>query len=225
MWVRWIMGESYKVGDVAQLITGGTVYEGSNSQLSNVFNLSFGANTDRAITDLQRKAIAYRVGEVLSATGLERIDVYKVILTDFGIDKLGELPRDSFHEVMALLDRWVKDPLKVPPSSSKLSHPYALIDGPGSNREPPPPSDGAMSRSTTLVISNLHLFGAIGVAGVLLFGVWLAGVEFPQDPTVCHFDGRAFSVGSVVKMEGLKRECQRTTDDGPEWAAPTSESA
>jgi hypothetical protein len=224
MWVRWIMGESYKIGDVAQLITGGTVYEGSSPQLSNVFNLSFGANTDRAITDLQRKAIAYRVGEVLSATGLERIDVYKVILTDFGINKLGELPRDSFHEVMALLDRWVKDPLKVPPSSSKHSHPYALIDGPGSSREPPP-SDGAMGRNTTIVISNRHLFSAIGVAGALLCGVWLAGVGLSQDPTVCQFDGRAFSVGSVLKMEGLKRECQRTTDEGPEWAAPTSESA
>ena len=218
------MGESYKVGDVAQLITGGTVNEGSNPQLSNVFNLSFGANADRAITDLQRKAIAYRVGEVLSVTGHERIDVYKVILTDFGVDKLGELPRDSFHEVMALLDRWVKDPLNVPRSSS-LSHPYALIGDPGSTREPSSPSDGAMSRNTTIVISNRHLFSSIGLAGALLCGVWLVGFGGPQGPSVCQFDGRAFSIGSVLKMEGIKRECQRTTDDGPEWADPTSESA
>lgn len=218
------MGESYKVGDVAQLITGGTVNEGSNPQLSNVFNLSFGANADRAITDLQRKAIAYRVGEVLSATGLERIDVYKVILTDFGVDKLGELPRDSYHEVMSLLDRWVKNPRNLPPSSFDLSHPCALLGNPGSKSEPPQPPGGA-GRSTTLVISNRHLFGAIGVAGALLFGVWLAGFAAPQGPLVCQFDGRAFSVGSVLKMEGLKRECQRTTDDGPEWADPTSESA
>lgn len=216
------MGESYKVGDVAQLITGGTVNEGSNPQLSNVFNLSFGANADRAITDLQRKAIAYRVGEVLSVTGLERIDVYKVILTDFGVDKLGELPRDSFHEVMALLDRWVKDPLNVPRSSS-FPHPYALIGDPGSTPEPSSPSDGAMSRNTTIVISNRHLFSLIG-AGALLCGVWLA-FGGAQGPSVCQFDGRAFSVGSVVKMEGLKRECQRATVDGPEWAAPTPESA
>lgn len=222
--MRWIMGESYKVGDVAQLITGGTVYEGSNAQLSNVFNLSFGSNADRAITDLQRKAIAYRVGEVLSATGLERIDVYKVILTDFGVDKLGELPRDSFHEVMALLDRWVRDPLNVPHSSS-LAHPFALTGDPGSSSEPSSPSGGSPHRNTTIVISNRHLLSAIGVASALLCGAWLAGVGLSQDPTVCQFDGRAFSVGSVVKMEGLKRECQRITDDGPEWASPTSESA
>lgn len=224
MWVRWIMGESYKVGDVAQLITGGTVYEGSNPQLSNVFNLSFGSNADRAITDLQRKAIAYRVGEVLSATGLERIDVYKVILTDFGVDKLGELPRDSFHEVMALLDRWVKDPLKVPHSSS-LAHPFALTGDPGSANEPSPPSSGSTGRNTTIIISNRQLVCSIAAAGALLVGAWLAGLGFSQTPIVCQFNGKAFSVGSVLKMEGFKRVCQRTTDDGPEWADPTSESA
>lgn len=219
------MGDSYKVGDVAQLITGGTVYEGSNPQLSNVFNLSFGSNADRAITDLQRKAIAYRVGEVLSATGLERIDVYKVILTDFGVDKLGELPRDSFHEVMALLDRWVKDPLKVPHSSS-LSHSIAFIGDPGSANEPPSSSDGALRRNTTtIIISNRQLVCAIGAAGALFFGAWMAGMGFSQVPTVCQFDGKAFSVGSVLKMEGFRRVCQRTTNDGPEWADPTSESA
>jgi len=219
-----VMGGSYKVGDVAQLITGGTVYEGSNPQLSNVFNLSFGANADRSITDLQRKAIAYRVGEVLSATGLERIDVYKVILTDFGVDKLGELPRDSFHEVMALLDQWIKDPLNVPHSSS-LPHPYALVADPGSTREPSSPSNGSMRHNTTITISNLHLFIVIGVFGVLLCGAWLAGVGYSQDPTVCQYEGRAFSVGSLVKMEGFKRECQRTTDDGLQWAIPAPEAA
>jgi len=224
MWVRWIMGESYKVGDVAQLITGGTVYEGSNPQLSNVFNLSFGSNADRAITDLQRKAIAYRVGEVLSATGLERIDVYKVILTDFGVDKLGELPRHSFHEVMALLDLWVKDPLKAPHSSS-LAHPFALSGDPGSASEPSEPSGGSQRRNTTIIVSNRQLVCTIGAAGALLFGAWLAGLGLSQDPTVCQFNGRAFSVGSVLRMEGFKRVCQRTTNDGPEWADPSSESA
>lgn len=220
MWVCWIMGESYKVGDVAQLITGGTVNEGSNNpQLNNVFNLSFGSGTDRVITDLQRKAIAYRVGEVLSATGLERFDVYKVILTDFGVDKLGELPRDSFHEVMALLDRWLKDPLKVPQSSS-FAQPFALAGDPGSSSEPSPSADGSV-HSRTIVISNRHLVGAIAIAGALLCGAWLAGNGFAQDPIVCQFNGKAFSVGSVLKMEGFKRVCQRTSDDGPEWAVST----
>lgn len=224
MWVRWIMGESYKVGDVAQLITGGTVNEGSNNpQLSNVFNLSFGSNTDRAITDLQRKAIAYRVGEVLTATGLERFDVYKVILTDFGVDKLGELPRDSFHEVMALLDRWVKDPLKVPRSSS-FAHPFALTGDPGPSSEQTPSAGGSLRRNT-IIISNRQLACSIGIAGALLCGAWLAGLGFAQDPIVCQFNGKAFSVGSVLNMEGFKRVCQRTTDDGPEWAVPTPESA
>lgn len=218
------MGESYKVGDVAQLITGGTVNEGSNNpQLSNVFNLSFGSKTDRAITDLQRKAIAYRVGEVLSATGLERFDVYKVILTDFGVDKLGELPRDSYHEVMALLDRWIKDPFKAPQSSS-FAQPFALTGDPGSSSERSPSAGGSL-RSNTIIISNRQIFCTIAIAGALLFGAWLAGLGFAQDPTVCQFDGKAFSVGSVLKMEGLKRVCQRTTDDGPEWATPTTESA
>lgn len=224
MWVRWIMGESYKVGDVAQLITGGTVNEGSNNpQLSNVFNLSFGSNTDRVITDLQRKAIAYRVGEVLSATGLERFDVYKVILTDFGVDKLGELPRDSFHEVMALLDRWAKDPHKAPQSPSFVQ-PFGLTGDPDSASERSPPTGGFL-RSNTITISNRQLFYAIAIVGALLWGAWLTGLGFAQDPTVCQFDGKAFSVGSVLKMEGFKRVCQRTTDDGPEWATPTTESA
>lgn len=213
------MGEQYKVGDVAQLVTGGTVVEGSSPHMSNVLNLSFGSKEVRTITDLQRKEIATRVGEVLSITGLERLDVYKVILTDFGVDKLAELSRDSYHEVMALLDGWVREAKGLPPPRATApSLISALIGAPSPNNAPQPPADSSSCHGIARHLVGLYLLGAFGVAGAIIGGMLLLGLGQPQGPALCHFDGNLYSVGSVVKMGGRERECQRTTEDGPEWA-------
>ena len=215
------MQEKYEVGDVGQLVTGGTVNEGSKTHLNNILNLSLGGKEARPITDLQRKAISNKVNDVLAVTGLARLDVYKVILTDCGVDKIAELPRDAYHEVMAMLEGWIRE---------------------ATGEDAPPPAPIAASAMTSdLAPANHHatadchcgngvggqlartryMIGLVGVAvtTAMVGSAWvLAPGQQGVAPALCHFDGRVYSVGSVVTMDGRKRECQITTNSaGPGW--------
>ncbi|SUD65877.1 Uncharacterised protein [Pandoraea pnomenusa] len=60
------------------------------------------------ITELQRKAIGAKVAQIAERGGVEKIHVYRIILTHFGVNRIRELPKTDFHATMAFLDELEK---------------------------------------------------------------------------------------------------------------------
>lgn len=204
------MVDKYEVGELGQLVTGGTVNEGSKSHLSNILNLSLNGKEPRPITDLQRKAISAKVNDLLSISGLARLDVYKIILTDTGVDKIAELPRDSYHDVMAMLNGWIKEATVESGSCSEKATEQPIE----------PPSTHCHCDLSGQLARTRYMIGLVGmtIASSIFGSAWLLSRDADEATQVlCHFDGRGYSIGSVVTMEGEQLKCQAKGNGFPGW--------
>ncbi|MCD9230327.1 hypothetical protein LPV64_15795, partial [Ralstonia pseudosolanacearum] len=45
---------------------------------------------------------------------MEKLEVYRIILTDFGLDEIRDLPRNQFKAVMEMLERWIAEESEEP---------------------------------------------------------------------------------------------------------------
>lgn len=91
-------------GDVGQAVVG-NVHEAP--RFSNIVQFVGGENPapEKYLTKLQRSAIFVRVKEVAAEKGVRTYDVYNAIKLEFGVEKIEEVPLDSYKAVMALLCR------------------------------------------------------------------------------------------------------------------------
>ncbi|MGB6054492.1 MAG: hypothetical protein WBG17_04545, partial [Burkholderiaceae bacterium] len=61
------------------------------------------------LTTLQRSTIAGKVKELVALGDLEQLDVYRVILTEFGAETMATFPRDQYRPAMAMLNGWLAE--------------------------------------------------------------------------------------------------------------------
>lgn len=193
-------------GDVGQAVMG-DVKEAP--RLNNVvtLNMGSGASPVAAITDLQRASISEVVKDLASLTGDHALDIYRVIFTEFGIEKIRELPRDRYKEAVALVNKWIDDAkdsaLPKPAPSSPIvieqnSHHCARCEE----------KDISFQRSQKTIY---FLIGALVLC--LSWCGWIL-YKFPNDeahvesPANCFYEGKPYSAGSVIKPGIVgTREC------------------
>src|SRR5450830_1509547 len=110
MFVRQGMSEKVEfTGDVGQAVMG-DVKEAP--RLNNVVTLNMGKEAPPpvpTITDFQRSRISQLVKDLAAFTGDHTLDIYRIIFTEFGIEKIRELPRDRYKEAVTLVDKWIVD--------------------------------------------------------------------------------------------------------------------
>lgn len=194
-------------GDVGQFVARNVIHEGASASnhTSNVITISTGEPLPpvRTITDLQRKRIAAKVKEVMQVAGIERqLDVYSVVLTDFGIEKILDLPCGQFRSVMEMLDNWIleargelpgspnRQPEAVTAERSQCAGCAALSAGHDSTRQ-------------TLRILKGSAIAALGLAAYSLYASALRpAVEAvgSSTPHSCRYDGKEHTIGGMVRM-------------------------
>ncbi|MHA6907325.1 hypothetical protein ACQUJS_02650 [Ralstonia pseudosolanacearum] len=197
-------------GDAGQVVAGNATHDGAtaNNQLNNVITINSGkaeqaATPAKNITDLQRRQISAKVDEVMAATGESKLDVYREVLTDFGIEEIRQLPRDQYKAVMTMLDRWVAE-----------ARGESVNDGTQQPAEHPMHSNTpcvgctAVSQQLARTRRVLSIVGAVALAAACVAGYAALAPARATDAAVvasgrgslCNHDGKAYSLGSVTRM-------------------------
>ena len=197
-------------GDAGQVVAGNATHDGAtaNNQLNNVITINNGkaeqgAQPAKNITDLQRRQISAKVDEVMAASGESKLDVYRAVLTDFGIEEIRLLPRDQYKAVMAMLDRWVAE-VRGESVNDGAQRPAAQAVSPHTQCV----SCTAVSHQLARTSRALCVVGlvALAAAGMAVYAAYAstsgpdAAVAAGGASGVCHHDGKAFSLGSVTRM-------------------------
>lgn len=207
-------------GDVSQLVTGNVVHEAPATvqQQNNTvtYNLQAAHQEPKYLSWRQRQVISAKVDEVAQAEGVERLAIYKTLLSDHDAQNMKVMPADRFRAIM--------DDLAVALSEAK-SRAGAANDAASTPNEgtSPPISE----RPSVLVpparrsgLATLHwilTFFSVGTGGVMVWDRVAAEPNVPVD--VCQFEGRPYSVGSVTAMAPVGvYECQAASGEpAPKW--------
>ncbi|MDC8757495.1 hypothetical protein [Janthinobacterium fluminis] len=215
-------------GNVGQAVMGDV---NEAPRLSNVVTLHVGEQEKEVelITDYQRKSINVLVKEFAALTGDDDLKIYKVFITDYGLKRFRELPRDKYHEVKASLEEWIQD-AKNAAAPSKPAPPPVASHPPAY----PTPHHGATSclacaeksasfarLQRTARMRLLALVASLAACGWLLYKVPMAadGAITPAE-NKCYIDGNAYSIGHTTKsVFGVAAECVPASGDSPaRWA-------
>lgn len=209
------MSEKVEVrGDVAQLI-GGNVNEAP--RLNNVVNFNVGSDNvpTQMLTDLQRRRIGSMVKDLCSITREKNLDVYREILTDFGAERMSEMPRDQYHDIIATVGRWIDEAkgnaVKLSatiteqktvesPSATGLEHTLLKTCSVCEEKERTFERLQRQCRVQWFLLISL----ALG-CGFLLFR-WPSSADSTTNQ--CYFDSKPYSIGSTLRFaNGLYKEC------------------
>ncbi|VVE71547.1 hypothetical protein PAN31117_04091 [Pandoraea anapnoica] len=223
------MKEQHFTGDVGQVAAGNAVSHTHGPSQRNVINIHNGASTvpSAPITELQRRAIAAKVFEVSNASDLDTIDIYRIILAEFGAEKIRELPKSEYRAAMELLAQLEKEAGAGPSTETRETltvieaHPQPVIAPVNSESYQDCPHcvdatarvDHAIRKMKTArtlagVMTSALLVVLVGGAVLTYTGTPKAKSLVPTPP-VCQFGGAAYSIGSVVAAQGSKaRECK-----------------
>jgi hypothetical protein len=213
-------------GDVGQAVMGDV---NEAPRLKNVVQLNIGSERDKPlpITDLQRRMIYTKVKDLMTLTGQKKLDIYGIILTDFGAVNMDEFPRDRYKAAMALLDNWITEakaeasPAAPQPPADHGTHPQAAT---------PTCPFCAQSAKHAKDVRHMMALQSIVMVIVIAFLGWLlwqpAVAASSGDGSYCHWDGKTYSIGSSSKMmNGGIKECRAGTDGGaPYWDMPQKNS-
>ncbi|QCX49852.1 hypothetical protein [Ralstonia pseudosolanacearum] len=231
-------------GDAGQVVAGDATHDGASAtnHLSNVITIHNGKGDQapepsRKINDLQRKRIASKVHEVMNATGMEKLEVYRIILTDFGLDEIRDLPRNQFKAVMEMLERWIteerEEPVieasSAPTPSEKESQVIPNVPCIGCTAV-----ESQLTRMRRWVMAAVCLaLAAGGAAGYAVFPS--AGVSagtpasgsgsgsanaIADRSATCQHDGKVYSRGSVTRMsDNTLYVCSASDNGAASWEA------
>lgn len=225
---RFVMSEKVEVrGDVAQLI-GGNVNEAPRQ--NNVVNFNLGSDKAPAqtLTDLQRKRIAGLVRELCALTQEDTLDVYRVILTEFGAERMKDIPREKYHEVVAQVERWIAE---NKPGAQKT--PAAAVGLKAAFQAPASVMSGDHCRTCgekDLGYVRLQRVsrGQWILAALLALACAMLLYKMPAQPDVaptaehhCFYEGKPYSQGSAINVAGNSlRECRADDSGAATWMGP-----
>ncbi|WP_148664553.1 hypothetical protein [Herbaspirillum robiniae] len=209
------MSEKLEVrGDVAQLI-GGNVNEAPRQ--NNVVNFNVGGDKGpvQTLTDLQRKRIAGLVRELCAITQEDTLDVYRVILTEFGAERMKDMPREKYHDVVAQVERWIAENKqgahKTSPAALRVaaSEPEQPIAETAHHCDTCSEKDRSYSRLQRVSRGQWMLSGTLAiVCGLLLYKMPTSADAATSPGQHCFFQGSPYTAGSTIKSPGgVLREC------------------
>lgn len=216
-------------GDVSQAVVG-NVKEAPRQ--SNVVNFTIGSKPEfQPLTKLQRQDVTAKVKALVALSGAPALDVYRVLLNNFGAANMNAFPGDKYMAAMALLNARIVALQNVP-------EPMPAPVGPGAPATPPHQETAhrtmpcsvcvrhaaEMKRmwATVLVLCVLLLASAL-LCGWLLLPSAVGAAPGSSTEKQCFVDGKAYSLGSSSRMpNGSIRECVSNVSDGiPRWSAGT----
>ncbi|WP_028206600.1 hypothetical protein [Paraburkholderia nodosa] len=224
-------------GEVGQVA--GRDVKSSNAQANVNIHLHSGEESKRYISDRQRRAIAAKVFELEERTGVEKLIVYRRLMTCFKFQSMDELPRDLFERVMRYLDGWLRngtaDQAAPPPALSEggesipaVSSPIApahhqpgfAASVPAAAHSPFAPLPKHTMQIPWLPIC-LAVIASMGVFAAVAWVVHRSSHETqPQTVTPtphCEYAGTRYTIGSIVRQEGLRQRCAATGNHPAEW--------
>lgn len=221
-------------GDVGQAVVG-NVHEAP--RLNNIVQIVGREKPEptpvKVLTKLQRSAIFAKVKDVAAASGMKTYDVYNVIKIEFGVEKIEEVPLDSYKAVMTLLSQSLDEATGNVIAGTRLED---LDDLPKASAVPIVASvpvvtaclvcaekSAVNARLQQSIRVQLIALVALTVGcGWLLYRLPPAGAELSSVPaeTSCFIEGASYSIGSTAKMpNGLIRECiQSQSRETPRWS-------
>ncbi len=210
-------------GDVGQAVIGNV---NEAPRLNNVVNLNVGGEVNKPLTKLQRRMITNKVKELVAIGGVQPLEIYRVLLSDFGADNMDKFPGQKYREAMDMLDAWIAeltDGVVVPqPAQEEI------------NQEDPANMTTAFNAPLTELVarhdSDVKFFkrviagmgvAMVSLASALVWAAWPQTAEVPVSvETTCSMDGKAYSLGSTIRMHnGLFHECTKNLDkQAPYWS-------
>ena len=119
---------SIEATHVGQLVAGGSVRSTDRSiKITNTWvEVQRESPPDPPmLTALQRKQIAVKVGQAVEQTGLSRMDLYKVILTECGFERMDDMPRPYYGEIMSMLETMIRQAAPVAAPAPKPQPAFA----------------------------------------------------------------------------------------------------
>ncbi len=224
-------------GEVGQVA--GRDVKSSNAQANVNIHLHNGVESKQYISDRQRRAIAVKVFELEERTGVEKLIVYRRLMTCFKFQSMDALPRDLFERVMRYLDGWLRNgtadqaaarpaqaeggessPAAPLPSSPTHQHTGFTAVAPATVRAPFAPMPNPTRHTSWLPI----FLTVTASMGVFAAAAWVAHRPShetqPQTvtpPPHCEYAGTRYTIGSIVRQEGLRQRCEATLDHPAEW--------
>lgn len=219
------MSEKVEVrGDVAQLI-GGNVNEAPRQ--SNVVNFHMGGDKTpvETLTDLQRKRIGALVKDLCAITQEEPLDIYRVILTDFGAERMKDMPRERYRDIVGQIGQWITENTKC---AMKTSPQTSLTEPPRPSQSTKSPAQNcSICREKDISYERLQrvsrvqwILSAILTisCGLLLYKLPPPGGAASTGANYCFFEGQPYSPGSMVKTaDGVTSECAHDIASTSSW--------
>ncbi|CAN7190609.1 alpha/beta hydrolase [Trinickia sp. LjRoot230] len=194
----------------------------------------------RYISERQRAAIARRVFLLQEKTGVERLIVYRRLMTVFSFQSMDEMPHDLYKGVTRYLDTWIRDgttertrstptqreaktqgdarqpnvsvPMDCPPSDAATS----TVVQPASPSALSPEKGAFSIEKLSMVIGAITAGAVLYIATSGQLGI-AAQAETPKPPPHCEYDGSRYSVGSVVRQDGIRQRCEETAEHAGRW--------
>lgn len=198
-------------GDIGQIIDG-NVHEAPRQ--SNVVNFNVGSDKGptQTLTDLQRKRISSLVRELCAITQEETLDVYRVILTEFGAERMRDMPREKYHDVVAQIERWItenKQGTQTPSSAASNAEVLPTINALAYRCDACKEKDVSYARLQRLSRGQWLLLAILAIGcGLLLYKMPVSGDVSSASEHHCFYEGKPYSVGSTIKGSGgTIREC------------------
>jgi len=208
-------------GDVGQAVMG-DVKEAP--RLNNVVTLNMGKEAPPpvpAITDFQRSRISQLVKDLAALTGDHTLDIYRIIFTEFGIEKIRELPRDRYKETVALVEKWIVDAKDAALPKSVAPVPVAVADHQAGHCARCEEKDANFARQQKANFSQWVLIVILACCCAWLLYKMPAEGQGEQhvSENKCYFDGKAYSSGSTVRnVNGSLQECSaESADTSAKW--------
>lgn len=228
------------VGQVA-----GRDVKNSNSQANVSIHLHNGENAKRYISDRQRRAIGAKVFELEAKTGVEKLIVYRRLMTRFKFQSMDEMPRDMFERVMRYLDGWIRNgtteqlptpatvaaPIRrvieerIPDSMPQATSAEPSIMPKESAFSPASPSPAALPENQpnrfpwlTVCLAAIAITAIAGTLYVVMNRTTDYALNQSADASRhCEYGGTRYTVGSIVRQDGLRQRCEATPGHAAAW--------
>lgn len=199
-------------GDVSQLVAGNVIHEAPASvQQNNNVTYNLHTKVDPLYLHIrQRQRISKAVDKVAKAAGIERLDVYQVLLDNHAARSMKTMPADKYRAIMDDLSAWLKE---------AGSPEQAANDEESGDAETRREFFGPAVFSWRYLFHVLISATAFSMSAVLVWEHHHAEDKVP--PNVCLFNGKHYSIGSVTAMPpGGNFECVGAVGVGgdPRWA-------
>lgn len=209
-------------GDVSQLVTGNVVHEAPATvqQQNNhvTYNVQSSAQEPEYISWRQRQIISAKVDEVAQAEGMQRVAIYRTLLSEHDAPNMKVMPAHRFRAIMDDLAVWLSE------AKNRAVAANDAAPAPGDTSSPPSIDHAPMATMPAgrARLGALHWILSIFAAGAGGFLVWDRVAAEPNVPAeMCQYEGRPYSVGSVTAMPPAGvYECQAAAADEsmPKWA-------